>query len=144
MKIDYVKIENDLAGTLLQLLINRLNELASLADMIKGNKKLTKTVSKVVSSFKNELTRIQKKDGALFDCLDIDPEFLFRISRPIEEFSELEWSQILQLKDRIEELKKELRGKEVTTPEDDRRIEHERKRHVNKRFNVRDNWLPLK
>jgi hypothetical protein len=49
----------------------------------------------------------------------------------------------MSIKIRIDELKHELYGQESLDAEYDEHIAHERRRHINKRFNIRDGWLPL-
>ena len=64
------------------------------------------------------------------------------LSTPAE-FTAEEWLFLRALKLRIDELKKELYGEEIIKAEDEERVTKERKRHINKRFNIRDDWLPL-
>ena len=54
-----------------------------------------------------------------------------------------DWLRLKALKLRIDELKHELYGQESIDAEYDDQVDQERRRHINKRFNIRDGWLPL-
>lgn len=56
------------------------------------------------------------------------------------ELDDDKWKRLLEIRDKLMAYKKELDKKLVS---DDKIVESERKKHINKRHNVKDGWLPL-
>ena len=55
-----------------------------------------------------------------------------------------DWERMKTFKEQIEALRGEYFGNETSTNvEDEAQIEKERRKHINKRFNIREGWLPL-
>ena len=53
-----------------------------------------------------------------------------------------EWEKIKQIKVGIEKYRKEVMA-QLPTQNDEKIIEEQRTKHINKRYNVNDKWLPL-
>ena len=145
MKVDFSKVENILSDTLRKIFIDRLSELAIIANLIQTSTQATdpKLIDEVASSFQKELSKLKRKDKKIYLKLglsEVDEE-RFKISP--SQFTQEDWILLKELKQRIDELKRELLGDELPNLEYEQQVEHERKRHVYKRFNIRDNWIPL-
>ena len=61
----------------------------------------------------------------------------------VDAFNEKELQIFAVLTERIEAVKKEVVAREGSAG-DDALIEQQRRKHITKRFNVQDKWLPLK
>lgn len=144
-KVNFSKVEGSFDKALLKLQIENLTELATITDLIHiPGKRLSKKASEeIVVKFQQELDKFKRQDPKLFQRLNLTPEEEGRFAQSSADFTSEDWARIKELKGRIETLKKELHGKEKLAAEDETLISKERKKHINKRFNVRDDWLPL-
>lgn len=144
-KVNYSKVESAFDNALRELFIERLSELASLAHLInEPESKLTpKMIEEIITRFHKELKRLKKQDSKLFARLNLSPEEEQRFSLPSSEYTQEDWLVLKTLKERIDELKRELYGEDVFDAEYEKQVTKERRRHINKRFNIRDGWLPL-
>ena len=143
-KINFSKVEKSLDFALQKLFIDNLSELAAIANVAQDPQKhlSNKKIEEIIARFQKELNTIKKQDPSLFDKLNLSAEEEERFNRMASEYSQEDWLRLKTLKLRIDELKHELYGQE-STAEDGQQIEKERRRHIHKRFNVRDGWLPL-
>lgn len=144
-KVDFSKVEKSFDLALEKLLIENLSELATITDLAQDsqNKISSKTIEEIIERFQKQLAKIKKSDPVLFAKLLLTEEEETRFARPVSEYAQEDWLELKKLKLRIEELKKELYGQEEIDAAHDEIVTKERKRHINKRFNIRDGWLPL-
>jgi hypothetical protein len=142
-KVNFSKVEDSFDKALLKLQIENLNELAAIADLSQESKKSAKGMEEIAVKFKKELDKLKKRDPHLFDRLNLTKEAESKLAQPASTYSPEDWARLKELKERIEQLKKDLSGKESLDAENETLISKERKKHINKRFNVRDDWLPL-
>lgn len=145
MKVDFSKVENILSDTLRKIFIDRLSELAIIANLIQASSQATnpKLMDEIAASFQQELGKLKRKDKKLYQKLGLTDanEERFKISP--SQFTQEDWILLKDLKQKIDELKRELLGDELPNLEYEQQVEHERKRHIYKRFNIRDGWIPL-
>ena len=59
------------------------------------------------------------------------------------ELSEFDWEVLEMILTRADTIKKEMK-KKAGALEDEELVEEQRTKHLTKRFNVNDKWLPLK
>lgn len=143
-KIDFSKIESALSNTLQKIYISQIAELATIATLV--NTPVTSLsqpkIDEALNKLKTEILYLKEHDLKLYDRLKITPseEKLIFSSKSLKPTG---WARLGKLKNRINALKKELYGEMNNDPEIENQIELERKKHINKRFNVRENWLPL-
>ncbi len=144
-KVNFSKVEKSFDIALQKLFIDNLSELASLASVIQDPQKSidNKTIEEIIGRFQKELKKIKKQDPLLYEKLNLTQETEERFDRPPNEYRQEDWLQLKTLKLHIDELKREFSGKEKIEAEHETAINKERKRHINKRFNIRDGWLPL-
>lgn len=144
-KINFSKVEQSFDRALQKLFIDNLSDLAAIANVIQDPQSSisSKAIEEVIIRFQKELKKIKKQDPILFGKLNLTPEEEERFAHPSNEYLQEDWTRLKSLKLRIDELKHELYGKESIDAEYDKQVTKERKRHVNKRFNIRDGWLPL-
>jgi hypothetical protein len=144
-KINYSQVEGAFDRSLQKLAIDNLSELASIASAIQNpDAQISgKAVEEIISRFQKELKRLKKGDPKLYEKLSLSPEDEEKLGQKASQFVHQDWLRIKELKLAIDELKKELYGEEALSAEDEAQVKKERKRHLNKRFNIRDGWLPL-
>jgi len=144
-KVNFSKVEKSFDRALQKLLINNLSELAAIANVIQAPQKSisNKSIEEIIGRFQKELKKIKKQDPVLFGKLNLSEEEEGRFARPVGEYIQEDWLRLKTLKLRIDELKRELYGQEIIDAENDNQVAKERRRHINKRFNIRDGWLPL-
>lgn len=106
------------------------------------------------------LERKRKQRHLIVKSLEIDIDNLFRINRhlytllgtyhdefidlaaSVDSMNEKKWDRLLEIKEKLDEYKSSMESntKGMT---DRQRVESERKKQINKRYNVKDTWLPL-
>ena len=145
-KVNFTKVEKSFEHALQRLLIENLSELATIVDATEsGDQKIAnKAIEEIIERFQKQLQKIKKQEPSLFQKLNLTPEDEVRLELPPADYEQRDWLRLKELKTRIDELKHELYGKESINATHDAHIEKERRRHINKRFNIRDGWLPLK
>ena len=145
-KVNFSKVEKSFDRALQKLVINHLSELAAIANVIHDPQSniTSKTIEEIIGRFQKELKKLKKRDSKLFEKLNLSPEDESRFNRPASEFLQEDWLRLKALKMRITELKHELyRQKRIECANMTIQVDQERRRHINKRFNIRDGWLPL-
>lgn len=146
-KVEFSKIEEALTDVLRQAYIQRLAELAVLAHLVRGEENrfdLQKRLD-IFCYFQEELHKLKKKDPRLYKALNVSQEIEeLLLSQQPSPPNQTHWLALQSLQSNLEELKKQLQG---TTPnitaDQETQIEQERKKHIYKRFNVKEGWLPL-
>lgn len=145
-KIEFSKIEAALTDALRQSYIARLSELAVLAHLVRGEESRFDPQKRqdIFLYFQEELRKLQEKDPNLYKALNVSKEveelLLSQQSSPLQ----THWRALQDLQTNLQELKKQLQGSNPSiTPDQETQIEKERKKHIYKRFNVKDGWLPL-
>lgn len=144
-KVNFTKVEGAFDHALRKLFIDNLSDLASIANVLQDPQAnlSNKNLKEVILRFQNELKKLKMQDSKLFQKLNLSQEEEARLHASADDFNAEDLLRIKALKERIEALKKELQGSETSNPEDDKQIAEERRKHINKRFNTKDGWLPL-
>jgi hypothetical protein len=143
-KTNYTKVEEALDEGLRQLTKDKLHTLADSISTIsaEGIEKVDiANRKKLIAALKFELNWMAKQDTALHQKLGLKKSEIKRLLETKEKLTSDDFEKIKQIKTKIDELKKELAEKSPVS--DDQLIEKERTKHINKRFNTNDKWLPL-
>jgi hypothetical protein len=145
-KLSFTKVESAWDDALRKMTIERLKELGAIANLLSDSKPRVpaKVTEQILDHFRSELKKLKKYDRKLYEKLDISRKDEKRFSVTLQELTQEDWVKLKNIREKIDELKKELYGEEVFREEDEKRIKEERIKHINKRFNIRDGWLPLK
>lgn len=145
-KINFTKAEKSFDRALQKLFIDHLSELAAIASVIDDPQAniSSKTIEEIIKRFQKDLKKLKKGNTKLYERLELTEEDEKRFALPANEYTKQDWLRIKGLKLRIDELKHELYGQESRDAEYEKQVKKERIRHVNKRMNIRDGWLPLK
>jgi hypothetical protein len=144
-KVNFTKVEGAFDKALQKLFIDHLSELAAIANVIQDPQSniSSKTIEDIIVRFQKELKKLKKQDPKLYARLNLSPEVEERFALPSKDYLQEDWMRLRALKLRIDELKHELYGQESIDAENEKIVSKERRRHINKRFNIRDGWLPL-
>jgi hypothetical protein len=137
-KTNYTKVENILEHGLRKLLAyNLLKEVEE-----KGGKIAEATGEEVVRSITHELKALKKLDPKVYRNVGIEPKQVEVLIENQENLSENELDLAKKLLQKIRQYKREFLEKNPP-PSDEELIELQKKRHVTKRHNVNEKWLPL-
>lgn len=152
-KTNFTKVEDILNKGLEDLTVN---ELLLLADQAAGGgdseqaKLARERVAKAIemkerahwiASIKRDLAILQKRDKEFLKSLKIRKKELLELLSHPDKIDEKGWEYLQALHRSLNQYKTE-HPKAVDSDEDV--VEAERLKHINKRFNVNDKWLPLK
>lgn len=145
-KINYSKIESAMDDAKLKQLIERLAEMTAIVMLSQdpNSKKVSeKVAAEILKKLQTELEFLKKGSITSYQQLNLTEEDEKRLLKAPKDFSSDDWKKLHELKEALMALRKELRGKANTKFEDEDLIEEERLKHINKRFNIKDDWLPL-
>lgn len=145
-KTNFTKVEEALAEGLLKMSVKQFLSLADTAskkNTSTGESKPAEDLQrKLIASLKIEISYLYKKDHSLFEKLPFKASTYKKFIEDPTKLTAEEWEGVKQLKILLEAYKKNEASK--TPPaSDEELVENERVKSVNKRFNVRDKWLPL-
>jgi hypothetical protein len=146
-KTNYTKVESVLEAGLLQLQVNSLLELAAVASGSSEKDKqkperIAAARKAIANIMKQELNYIYKDTPDIYDMLSLDRTNLFRIFDKPDNISDPDWDLLSTSKELVDAYRAAIKM-QVSPEENEKLIESQRKKHINKRFNVNDKWLPL-
>jgi len=137
-KTNFTKVEESLIEGLRKMDVNRLLEITehgANAEQLQFGKQLLLAMQYVLKSLKQRGLDPYKKLG-------IEKKELDKMLENAGTLKPEDWNRIKEIKVKVDQFKQEMDLKfPVST--DDQVVESERIKHVNKRFNVNDEWLPL-
>lgn len=154
-KTNFSKVEDSLKAGLEKMQRESLGKLADIAQkatrpelkaiLEKSVKAATKAIleKKAILHIIRQSLRDLSLKTEFYEFLGIPRADLLALVGRSTELSQDEWGKLNEIKKKIHLHKEELQKK---NPElnDEQLINKERKRHINKRFNVREKWLPIK
>ena len=123
------------------------NELLRLADLASENKleeeQAATSFGQMLILITYDLKWMQKKDPEIYKRLGISKKELRDIETKIHGNIKLTKAETELLTKTLKSVV-EYRSKNFPSEPEEKQIESERKKHINKRFNVNEKWLPLK
>lgn len=137
-KTNYTKMEEALNEGLLKMSVSRLLDLTNAAlDLDQAH-----SIGQLLALLNHEMKILKNHGIDPYEKLGIDKKTLKKLIDNPNHLTAQDFEQIKKLKGKIEEFKKEIESKlpQVT---DDELVSKERRKHINKRFNVNEKWLPL-
>lgn len=146
-KTNFSKVEEALNLELFKMNVQNLFDLAEDSAAVKKSVESSTSTTEqarasAVAALQQELKLIHKKDRKVYQRLSLDRQELQNYFKNPSKLTPQEWEKIKQIKDKLMAYKKELREK-LPKLTDDEVIAAQRTKHVNKRFNVNEKWLPL-
>lgn len=145
-KTNFTKVEESLAQGLHKMEVERL---LSEADKASGKPpppkkdtglELPEEKKKLIKDLELNIARLKAKESKIFEKLKVKRSTVERFTHNPLKLSEEDWKHAAILLKRTENLLKEMMPEKA----DDKLVEDEQSRHLNKRFNVNEKWLPLK
>lgn len=142
-KTNFSKVESALDEGLRRMTVDKLCQLADIAAGIGqpsgGGVKLTQAHRQLMRQLKIDLARLRKKDSKIYAKLKIKKTDLDQMFEEPEKIQESDWHMLEELRSKTKTLVQEYYPKTSDTE----LIEEEQEKHMNKRFNVSDKWLPM-
>lgn len=139
-KANYTKVEGALNEGLLKIGVSRLLDITEAA--ILGYADQGRPLGQLLAALHYELKALKHQGIDPYEKLGIDKKDLKRFSDNPDSLTPEDLQKIKQLKEKIEAFKKELEAKSPPASDEDV-VNTERRKHINKRFNVNEKWLPL-
>lgn len=135
-KTNFTKAENALNNEMIKTTVRQVNSMAD-----KKNPNEIESTNKLIALLKFELAWLEKQDKNLLKNQGISKSEIKAFIQKKEALTKEDLDKLLIIKEKIEVFKKEINKKSAKT--DDELVNKERNKHINKRFNTNDNWLPL-
>lgn len=142
-KTNFRKVEEALDEGLEKM---KVKKLLDEADKAKG-KSTEKVVepeeqNKVLLVLKEELFSLAKRNRTVYKKAGTNKKKLKTLLSHGMKLTPEEWQQVQKIRDKVESYRKEIAEKATEESNIDL-IEAERHKHINKRFDVNEGWLPL-
>jgi hypothetical protein len=141
-KTNFTKAEESISETLQKL--NR-EKLLEMADEASGQQPQPASVEGkrilLISQLDRDLKRIYITDKDIYKQLGLKKKMVAGWIKDFAKFSEEEWAKVIKAKASLDEY---IKNNPTKVPTDEQIVESQRSKHINKRFNVNDKWLPLK
>lgn len=150
-KTNYTKVDAILENQLRRMTVEHEMELAkqqSQPDQSKqpetsGKTPLDKAQSRLIAALQRDLKKLHLADHKeMYASLEIKKSDLRKKIESPEKLTPEEWETIKQIKAKIDKYRSEIKDK-LPQESNDAIVEAERHKHINKRFNVNEKWLPL-
>lgn len=148
-KISFTKVESILSETLLKMMVEKLNELATIITLVQDSQSKVpdKVIDHLFKKFQGEFQNLKTNANKIYMKLALTSEEETKFLGSWKDYSIEDWNRLKLLKEEIDHLRKDLYGSELSpeaAKQYEEHIEQERLKHINKRFNIRDGWLPLR
>ncbi len=153
-RTNFTKVEDILSQGLEDLTVNELLILADKAAAMGDSEQARAAQERIakarrdkdrkhwVASIKRDLAILHKRDKGILKSLNVNRKELLEMLEKTDEIDEKGWEFIHSLHDKLGLFKVE-HAKDTALSNEDI-VEAERLKHINKRFNVKDKWLPLR
>lgn len=143
-KTNYTKVDMAAEAGLRKMEIDRLFE--ETPSKSKDNKHLSpeeKGKQKLLEGLKRDIQHLDtKRHKQLYSTLGYKRQDLKTLIENPSALTLEDWEKIKQIKAGIEKYRKEVMA-QLPSLNDEKIVEEQRTKHLNKRYNVNDKWLPL-
>lgn len=134
-KTNFTKAEEALTGALQKMSVEQILDQSKPKT---ATEELKERIA-IAKGLQRDLKRLYRQDPEIYKKLEIKRKSFEKSMEDPAKFTEEQWKEILATKNKVDTYVKQLPAESNETL-----IESERHKHINKRFNVNDKWLPLK
>lgn len=138
-KTNFTKVDDALAKALFKMSIDKLLESTD-SKKEDAQQIVLQVHTRMAKSIARRLNFFSKKDPVFYNKINYDKEQLRQILQKPHQFSEDDLKFLEKLMEKLEDFR---RSEKYPDLDDETLIELERKKHINKRFNTNEKWLPL-
>ena len=140
-KTNFTKVEEALRDGIDKMIKEKLLEEADAAQGKSPQKQ--HATDQLLAKIRHEFKYLYKQDKDVFKKLGIDDKILKELLASAKQLTQNDLKVLQEVLKRFDLYKTEME-KQNPQATDEMLIEEGKKQHINKRFNVRDDWLPLK
>lgn len=140
-KTNFTKVEKALDEGIVKM---KSQHLLQEADALKGIEAMPpkETCAAFLNQLQSDLQKVQSEDAASYEKLAFHQVDLAKLIANPSLLTPQDWKTVKEIKERLDQYKKEL-ALRLPHESDQEIVDHEREKHLNKRFNVSKRWLPL-
>lgn len=147
-KVDFTKSEQLLNDGLLKMSVKQLLQLADKVNTFgrpfdPDALPSIQARSILLTFMEHDLEKMSKVEEKIYTQVGIRRKDLRNIIEKANYLTQDDWIKLKAIRTRVIQYKKDLAEK-IPHLTDDEIVILERKKHINKRFNVREKWLPLR
>ena len=138
-KTNFTKVEGSLSEGLRKMDVNRLLDISegeASAEQLHARGQL-------LAVLQYELKSLFRQGQDLYKQLNVDKKELKKFAENLQGLTQQDVDRLKKIKEQVDVFKVEFAKKQPQTSDDDV-VTKERRKHINKRFNINDNWLPLR
>jgi hypothetical protein len=141
-KTDYTKMEEALRDELQKMAINKIREAAPSSKNDSASS-LARQRSQILAGLRVELKYFSKQGHDIYGKFKIEKTWIKELLDNPAKLTDEEWQKITHLREDLKKFKDELEQKPAEEV-NEKLVQEERHKHLTKRFNVNEKWLPLK
>lgn len=150
-KIDFEKVEMSFITGVKKMAVTKLQDLAArIGDPNAGEVEpeglhiidKERSRKQIVQALHCDLKKLHAKDNKIWANFDMSKSEIQRCINHPDELDAVEWVQLKKIKKQVERHKEELLAP-LEEGLNEGIVENQRTVHHTKRFNIRENWLPL-
>lgn len=143
-KTNFSKVEKSLEEGMIKMKSQHLLKEADAYTAKEAKEKIPskEECSAVLNRIERDLKKLNKQDEKVYNKIGFHKIDLKKLLTNPSLLTPQDWKTIKEVKERIEKYKKELASK-LPFESDDDLVEQQRTKHLTKRFNVNDKWIPL-
>lgn len=138
-KTNFTKAEEALVGALQKMQVEELLEKADAASGKGSVSVIVHARTLIINIIKHDLKRLHKLDKEIYKKLDIKQAEIEELMSNPSTLTKENWKKIVLVKSRLDAYIAKL-----PKVSNEQLVLEQRHKHINKRFNVNDKWLPLK
>ncbi len=150
-KTNFTKVEEALTEGLRRIQLDKLLKEADAAKGTAGDEAATKATNAAtlaeghrrVHALKMSIKWLSSKDPDLYLRLGVEKADITKFLDAVDKFTDKDWATFKILHDKVDKAKLDLAAMQGVGGNEDM-IAQQRQKHIHKRFNVQDKWLPLK
>lgn len=139
-KTNFTKVDEALSKALFKMSIDKLWESTRSDEEEDPAQALLQVRKKMAKSIARRLNFFSKRDAEFYTKIQYDKEELRKLLQRPSLFSEDDLKFLQTLTERLDQFRK---SENYPDLDDEMIVELERKKHINKRFNTNEKWLPL-
>jgi hypothetical protein len=96
----------------------------------------------LIESIRYDVAAMPHFDEGFFKKIGVKKQEILRLIKNPNQLTDKDWQLVQEIHDKIDARKEQIK-EELPDPSDEDIIEFEKRRHIYKRFNVNETWLPL-
>lgn len=142
-KTNFTKVEESLKSGMEKLQIKKIVDSTDKQLSEKEDLRLKRVEKKkIIFNLIATLKKLEKADSKFYTKIGTPQATIKKLLESPSKLNEEDWAKVLKLNDKIKNYLR-VYSSALKEESNDELVEKEREKHVNKRFNIQEKWLPV-